>query len=563
MCVEHVCSASCRAFGDCKGGICLNGGCLPAAVVDCASAKECAPFVPVASCMVGSCANGRCAVTTAADGASCSDDKCAAATQCKNGACLPGTAAAANCDDGNACTQDGCLPNSGCFHTPMVAATCADADPCTTDSCVAGTCSSEVAQWSVIGAAGDLNVAQGIALRGAMLGVTGTYHEPASNLNQQAMLTGLSLSGQIQFATSFGGTGSEVGYGVCATPAGFALVGLSLPTATANEPSVALLVLTTELGAEITNATVGVAGLSMEFRAVTANSGGVRAVGSVQTAATQRQAFVADFSAAGKPKLEKELPLLPGYADMAARAVALHPTAGAIVGGVAAQAFGGVSEPWVAHVAADGAVLWSHTIQVAGRITGLAVAPDGIAAVGQYAPVANSGEMWLWRLDLAGNTLGTRHYPFNGIGTAAAVVATPLGLVLVGNVRAEANGPSDWWAMRVDRYGNPQQGAELALAGNEFATGAVLLPDGGFAISGFRILSPTSSAAIVGRANRWGYLDCAQSAGCTDKPLDACGSANPCLATWCDHGCQQLALPDGAPCGGNKTCTGGNCGATP
>ena len=130
-CEHENVPAACSDFDLCTiNDTCVDGVCVPGAVLDCDDGNL---------CTADECdeETGEC-LHEPAEGPCDDSNPCTDEDTCLQGICLG--LSLTSCDDQDVCTDDSCSPLSGCIHTHNVAP-CDDADPCTTtDVCADGLC---------------------------------------------------------------------------------------------------------------------------------------------------------------------------------------------------------------------------------------------------------------------------------------------------------------------------------------------------------------------------------------------------------------------------------------
>lgn len=104
---------------------------------------------------------------------------------------------------------------------------------------------------------------------------------------------------------------------------------------------------------------------------------------------------------------------------------------------------------------------------------------------GQYAKPAATGDMWLWRVDLLGNTLWARNFVVAASSSAAGVALMADHFQLFGFGRTNPTSSAALWTARADLQGNLIHSLALPQADERFGTGIAALPDGGYVFSGF------------------------------------------------------------------------------
>ncbi len=608
LCLNQKCTRACKSANDCEGGLCIDGVCREIGSVACKSAAECKALIPLSACLSATCGDGFCIAAPASDGTACTDDPCDVGQVCASGTCKQGaflakncsdgigcttdscdaktgcihnvspdslcedgltctadacdvtsgcvhdTQAGAKCDDGLVCTSDLCDPTDGCVHKALDKQKCDDASACTIgDTCGGSKCVGAPVVWSKTGSAADLNVAQALAIKGDKIYIAGTVKVMKDNLAQQYAISVLDLLGNIVSDHAYGELGDDAFYAITATTTGLVAVGLHLPNPNFSAPTIAYY---DDLANELTRTSLTFKETA-EFRGVVALGTGVRAAGHIDNGPFQRVVLVVDF-AGDKAQTQVTKVIATAKEDVEARAIVAHPDGGTVIGGVAAAATGEPTQPWIGYVDAAGAVLWQKIHPDNGRVSQMVAVKDGFAMAGQYAKGAATGDMWLWRVDLAGNTLWSHNYAVAASSSAAGVVVMADHFQLLGFGRTNPTSSAAVWSARVDLQGNLVHALPWPQANESFGTGVVALPDGGYAFCGFHNAGGNVAAIVAGRQDRWGFFDCTAAMGCLGAQGD-CASSDTCSAAYCDKGCKTLKLDDGSACGAGKFCSKGVC----
>ncbi len=184
------------------------------------------------------------------------------------------------------------------------------------------------------------------------------------------------------------------------------------------------------------------------------------------------------------------------YSDYA-RSVVETPDGGfAVAGSTGSFGAEGGSDAWLLKLDSDGNVLWQEAYRGtnADSIFSLDQTLDGgfVAAGISYSFGDSSfGDLWVLRLDTAGNVFWQRAYGGDGGDWARSVEETADGgFVVVGNTEslslgAEALGDGNVWILKLDTNGSiVRQKRYGTVGGSDYALSAQQTSDGGFVVAG-------------------------------------------------------------------------------
>ena len=203
--------------------------------------------------------------------------------------------------------------------------------------------------------------------------------------------------------------------------------------------------------------------------------------------AGDRDAWVLRLDAAGSVVWERTF---GGVRGDKANALAVLPDGGLAVAGVTASKGAGGADAWVLRLDAGGSLLWEHTFggALGDMATALAVLPDGGFAVAGWTESKGAGDLvvWVLRLDAAGNLVWDRTFGAAVEDTAAAlIVLADGGLAVAGITESKGAGGLDVWVLRLDAAGNLLWDRTFGGADWDAAQALTALPDGGFALAGW------------------------------------------------------------------------------
>jgi hypothetical protein len=191
--------------------------------------------------------------------------------------------------------------------------------------------------------------------------------------------------------------------------------------------------------------------------------------------------------------------------DMANSIVALadggFAVAGYTDGGVVSNQY--VADMWVLRLDEAGNVLWDRTYGGGGLDEAnsiVALSDGGFAVVGDTDFAAKGGlDMWVLRLDEAGNVVWDRHYGggYNYYSTNSIVALADGGFAVAGGTDSKGAGKDDMWVLRLDEAGNVLWDHTYGGVGEDWADSIVALADGGFAVAG------STSSKGAGNEDMW------------------------------------------------------------
>jgi len=116
----------------------------------------------------------------------------------------------------------------------------------------------------------------------------------------------------------------------------------------------------------------------------------------------------------------------------------------------------------------------------------VALADGGFAVAGwTESKGAGSSDMWVLRLDEAGNVVWDHTYGGAEDDVARSIVAlADGGLAVAGYTQSKGAGDDDMWVLRLDEAGNVVWDKTFGGAKADMANSIVALADGGFAVAG-------------------------------------------------------------------------------
>ena len=226
------------------------------------------------------------------------------------------------------------------------------------------------------------------------------------------------------------------------------------------------------------------------------------------------------------------------------------------------------SDAWLLIVDGKGKTLQSKVYNSGDYDEARALAPtaDGGYVLTGVASVKGNPELWLARTDASGalawkDTLGGNQ---SDAGRGIAVVANG-DIFVAGETDSTPPGGSstgiDGWLLRWDGWGNRLWQRRYGDGGNQWLSAVAARPDAGAWLAG-RVFS--QGAALDGwllRTDPWGHASCQGLGPCAAKDASDCADGLPCTIDLCDSidGCTHKPLTDAAPCATGKACSAGAC----
>ncbi len=512
--------SKCTTDDHCTLGLCAGAPVTCVAIDDCHDNGTCAPTT------------GTCSTPTKADSTPCSDaNPCTTNDACSAGVCAPG--ALVTCDDTNPCTSDLCQPATGaCVHEPMAAgAPCGGGKACYSGACVLCTPGFD----TVLGNGAGDTAYEAVALSEQEAVLVGGIRETA----MRSWIGRVSASGVVTkfYLGPEGKLTDDVLYTVAARADGVVMAAgqtnvKSGESVVGNE----LLIRVDSSGQHLLPGDPGRVILD-----ITALSDGSWAVTGMSTGYVKR--------------IDDEGQKLDGFDPGKAwgHAVVELPGNGGFILAGYGPGFMLAKLPksnWSAVTPADvvkvtGDAQWNAHDAVLGH--------DGhLWVVGQIA--SGKTARTLWRVEpatlaitsttlLGGAQDDVANYiAYRGTDYVIAGTSTPPG---------EARG---YELLGLDLSGGQRWSRSIPGSVDYDQVGFTVFP------SGQLLLAGKGLRAL--RMGPWGHFTCKEAGACAGKAVLDCDDQNPCTADLCDAaaGCTHAPLSDGAACGSEAVCGGGDCG---
>jgi hypothetical protein len=206
---------------------------------------------------------------------------------------------------------------------------------------------------------------------------------------------------------------------------------------------------------------------------------------------------------------------------------------------------------------------WQTTVPALGQDMAQAVAlaqDGGVWLAGRSGDPAAFATRVV-RLSASGNVLWDRTLPTGANLTHARGIAPTDdgGAGLTGASNADATQPDgDASIVRLDALGNVMRAKTYPKSGKDVLRGVLTMTDQGFLAVGATGPANDRDGRVI-RTDAWGHASCVPN--CAAKEPPACQDSNPCTADQCGagKGCFFVPLPNGAACGGGKTCQAAVC----
>ena len=179
-----------------------------------------------------------------------------------------------------------------------------------------------------------------------------------------------------------------------------------------------------------------------------------------------------------------------GAGDDVADSIVALADGGFAVAGRTSSKGAGQGDMWVLRLDEAGNVAWDHTYGGAkwDEPSSIVALADGGFAVAGVTSFQGAGErdMWVLRLDEAGNVLWDRTYGGAEGDWARSIVAlADGGFAVAGVTSSKGAGYDDMWVLRLDEAGNVVWDQTYGGAERDRASSIVALADGGFAVAGY------------------------------------------------------------------------------
>ena len=590
---------ACDDSSACTGGeVCKDGGCkgasvdcdddVPCTIDACDKATGCSHLTNLALCDDGKpCTSDGCdPKALGADALGCTH-KALTGTPCDDGslcsetdACLVGACQgkAKVCDDANPCSDDGCDPKSGCTHA-------ANAAPCKTDkpcqplgACNALSCNPlPGAMWSALcdDKATEVPAAIAAAADGSTF-VVGRSAPPGGKAEDgQLWLARVAAGGaSTVFHKTLGGAGDDAGFAVAA------LVAPTLSPGAAAGPSDVLALIAGRRaagskggadgyvarvaadGAPLWQQHIGGAG-DDELRGLCALPDGQSAVAGRLGSGDGAVALLARLDAQGTVLWSTALQLAGSKAGIAwavDRHVGSKGTEAWLVGGGRKDG-AGVDGAFAAKVDGDGNVLWQVGLGVgkSGDTTGVARALRSTPSGGALLAGGEGAAGRLIHLHADGKVVFDLGFGAAGGGKLSGLSALHDGAALAVGTTKDDAGKAVVWLLRVDLEGTLLWQRTLPGAVATTLPGLATFDDGRIAV--VTAIDKAAEAAAVDAGARvtvldaFGFESCEVQGICKGKQRPDCDDANPCTHDGCAAELGCSHQVHGLPCEDGDACS--------
>ncbi|RPJ45453.1 MAG: hypothetical protein EHM19_05380 [Candidatus Latescibacterota bacterium] len=171
------------------------------------------------------------------------------------------------------------------------------------------------------------------------------------------------------------------------------------------------------------------------------------------------------------------------------RALAMTDDGGYLLAGYTYSLGSGDVDMWAVRTDGDGTTIWERTFGGAGRdyAFGACATTDGGFAIVGYTTSRGAGgsDVFLVRIDGAGDTLWTRTYGGSAADDGRSVCEAPDGsLIVAGQTESYGAGQADFYILRVDTAGDTIWTRTHGDSLLDFARGICMTPDGNVGVAG-------------------------------------------------------------------------------
>ncbi len=220
-----------------------------------------------------------------------------------------------------------------------------------------------------------------------------------------------------------------------------------------------------------------------------------------------------------------------------------------------------------AHAAAldgSGKRLWQRVYaeRAASAFTALAASSAGELVAAGWRTHNNVRRTWMVALSGKGDVLWQRSTSVGPTTLPSSLVALKDGAFMLSGLQRQGLLDQTWLA-RLSAKGELERAQiiQVGLLAQPAKHGLVALPDDTVALAGFANVAG-KPVGLIARADRWGHVGCAASAGCLLKTQKMCTDGEPCTTDTCVAGkCAHSAAPcsDGDVCTADACATGKGC----
>ena len=480
-----------------------------------------------------------------------------------------------SCDDQDPCTADTCHKDKGCTHTASPTA-CAEHASCPVAPGWKDPPSQQRQQFDALfGKPGVSDeAAAALDLGDGRVQAVGHRWEAAAKLRDGWMVQ-TDAAGQVLWERAWGGDLDDRLEAVVAHPAGGTLAAGRTASAQLGNAGGedGWLVRVADDGMLLWTRTYGGAEDDGLWGLTVAKDGSMVAVGRSKTqSAGSFDGWVVRADANGAPLWQqrvggKGIDYLYAVTSMGQDSVAVGTSKSAAPPGTDKDyAEKGGFDLWLVRLDAAGNTVWDRRFGTDKDDGGRALLrlTDGFAVAGGSLGYG-FGDAVLWRLDNNGGPLWQRSFGGPNLADeAVSLAALPGGgFALGGHTASKGAGKQDGWLVVTDADGKQRWDRTIGTAADERLTAIAPLRHGGFALAGVRD-KPDGEAWIL-RTNPWGYADCKAAGKCAHNGPAQCDDGVACTADGCDvaTGCSHAPIPGAGDCPPQNTqqTAGASCAA--
>ncbi|MFO7649872.1 MAG: hypothetical protein R6X13_00825 [bacterium] len=291
------------------------------------------------------------------------------------------------------------------------------------------------------------------------------------------------LAAQVSFTRTYGGAADDFGHTAVATGDGYLLAGYTYSYGSGAGD--AHLVRTDATGETLWTRVFGSDADDLSFRAVATADGGCAVVG-FAIRSGRADVTLLKTDARGDSSWCRTY---GGNSDDLGYAVDQCPDSGFIIAGATFSYGSGRPNIYAIRTDAQGDTLWTRTYGGSSEeyaFSVAATADSGFIVCGWTKSFgAGAGDIYLIKLDDAGDTLWTRMYGGAGNDYGHAIRQTPDGgYIVAGSTFSYGAGESDFWLVRTDARGDTLWTRTYGGATSDLGHSVDLAADGGFALAG-------------------------------------------------------------------------------
>jgi outer membrane protein assembly factor BamB len=316
----------------------------------------------------------------------------------------------------------------------------------------------------------------------AIAGYTASYGAGGNDF----WLVKVNSSGIMQWNKTYGGSGADVAFGIVASSdGGYALAGYTASYGAGGND--VWLVKVDSNGTLQWSKTYGGNKADSAYCLVATSDGGYAIAGSTYSyGAGDADVWLIKVDSNGNTEWSKTY---GGTGEDVAYSLVTVSDGGYALAGYTRSYGAGSYDFWLVKVSSSGNMEWNKTFggTAADTAYGLTATVDGgfVIAGSTASYGAGNNDVWLIKVDSAGNALWNTTYGQSGSDIAYGIVAsTDGGYTATGSTASYGAGSDDVWLIRVDSSGNALWNRTYGGSGADVARSLVLCADGGYALAG-------------------------------------------------------------------------------